>query len=117
MCFLSKSDLRIYSVRKYKELNHFKPRKKRQYLPHYRIDKDLKGTAVNLPFLHVGSLEHTLTQGTNARKVISEVYAFFILSLLSLGGNVNTRRMSKPEMGSIFTKIINEIFQSKKTIM
>ena len=34
-----------------------------------------------------------------ARKVISEVYASFVLSL---GGNVNTRRMSKPDMGSIF---------------
>ena len=89
MCFLSKSDLRIYSVRKYKELNHFKPRKKRQYLPHYRIDKDLKGTAVNLPFLHVGSLEHTLTQGTNARKVISEVYAFVVLQFTVFGRKSN----------------------------
>ena len=38
-------------------------------------------------------------QGFNARKVISEVYASFVLSL---GGNVNTRRMSKPDMLSIF---------------
>ena len=35
-------------------------------------------------------------QGYNARKVISEVY------VLSLGCNVNTRRMSQPYMGSIF---------------
>ena len=35
-------------------------------------------------------------QGYNARKVISEVYASFVL-----GGNVNTRRMSQPD-GSIF---------------
>ena len=34
-----------------------------------------------------------LPQGYNARKVRSE---------LSLGGNVNTRRMSQPDMGSIF---------------
>ena len=40
-----------------------------------------------------------LCQACNARKVISEVYASFVLSLSS---NVNTRRMSKPEIGSIF---------------
>ena len=31
-------------------------------------------------------------------------------SVLSLGGHVNTRRMSKPDMGSIFHIKINEIF-------
>ena len=36
-------------------------------------------------------------QGYYARKIISEVYAFFVLQ----GGNVNTRRMSKPDMRSI----------------
>ena len=36
-------------------------------------------------------------QGFNARKVISKVYASFVLQC-----NANTRRMSKPEMGSIF---------------
>ena len=41
-------------------------------------------------------------QGYNARKVISVVYALFYCSVLSLGGNVNTRRMSKPYIGSIF---------------
>ena len=39
------------------------------------------------------------SQGYNARKVISEVCASFVLSL---GGDVNTRRMSQPGMGSIF---------------
>ena len=52
------------------------------------------------------------TQGTNARKVISEVYAFLYCSVLSLSGKVNTRRMSQPDMESIFTKIIYEIFWS-----
>ena len=43
------------------------------------------------------------SQGFNARKVISEVYASFVLQCtVSTGGNVNTRRMSKPDMGSIF---------------
>ena len=37
-----------------------------------------------------------LYQGCKARKVISEVY-----TSLSLGANVNTRRMSKSDMGSI----------------
>ena len=42
-------------------------------------------------------------QGYNARKVISEVYASFVLQcILSLGCNVNTRRLSQPDMGSIF---------------
>ena len=44
----------------------------------------------------------TLFQGYNTRKVISEVYASFVCSVLSLGGNVNTRRMSQPDMRSIF---------------
>ena len=37
-------------------------------------------------------------------QVISEVYAFLYCSVLSLGGKVNTRRMSKPQMESIFKK-------------
>ena len=42
-------------------------------------------------------------QGCNAGKVISEVYTHLLYcSVLSLSGNVNTRRMSKPDMGSIF---------------
>ena len=40
--------------------------------------------------------------GINARKVISEVYAYLYCSVLSLGGNVNTRRMLQSDMGSIF---------------
>ena len=56
---------------------------------------------------------YRLGQGCNARKVISEVYAFVYFSVLSLGGNVNTRRMLQPDMGSIFhIKKINEIFWS-----
>ena len=38
-------------------------------------------------------------------------------SVLSLGGNVNTRRMSNSDMGSIFHIKINEIFWSKETLM
>ena len=63
---------------------------------------------------------NNLNEGTNAREVISaisEVYTFFVLSL---GGKVNTRRMSQssqPDMESIFTKIIYDIFQSQETIM
>ena len=42
-------------------------------------------------------------QGCNARKVISEVYTHLLYcSVLSLSGNVNTRRMSKPDIESIF---------------
>ena len=42
---------------------------------------------------------------------------FFYCSVLSLGGKVNTRLMSQPDKGSIFTKIIYEIFWSWETIM
>ena len=51
------------------------------------------------------------TSGYNARKVISEVYASFVLQwTISLGSNVNTRRMSNPDMESIFhTKKNNKI--------
>ena len=47
----------------------------------------------------------SLPQGCNARKVISEVMLcthLLYCSVLSLGGNVNTRRMLKPDMGSVF---------------
>ena len=45
---------------------------------------------------------YAYNQGYNARKVILEVYASFALQCkLSLGGNANTRRMSKPDMGSM----------------
>ena len=57
-----------------------------------------------------------LNQGYNARKVISEVYASVVPQLLSLDGNVNTRQMSKPDIGSMFHIKINTIFWSKKTI-
>ena len=40
---------------------------------------------------------HAAWQGYNARKVISEVYASFVLQCtVSAGGNVNTKRMSQP---------------------
>ena len=42
----------------------------------------------------------TLLVRGKARKVISEVYASLYCSVLSLGGKINTRRMSKPDMGS-----------------
>ena len=49
----------------------------------------------------------TSNQGTNARKVISEVYTFFVLQCTaSMGGKVNTRRISQPDMEFIFIKII-----------
>ena len=55
-------------------------------------------------------------QGSNARKVISECTHFLYCSVLPLGGKVNTRWMSQPDMESIFRKMIYEIFWSKETI-
>ena len=59
------------------------------------------------------SREDDWDQGTNARKVISEVYAFFVLQCTVFGrksGKVKARRMSQPGMESILTKVIYEIF-------
>jgi len=45
----------------------------------------------------------SIHQGCNARKVISQVYACFVLQCTVTGrGNVNSRWISKPDMGSIF---------------
>ena len=66
--------------------------------------------------IEIESRLHCFDQGTNARKVISEVYAFFYCSVLSLGVKVNSRWLSHPDIESIFTKIIYEIFWSKETI-
>ena len=55
--------------------------------------------------IHIKSIELFPLQFTsrfNAKKVISEMYAFLYCSVLSPGGNVNTRRIWKPNMGSIF---------------
>ena len=51
-------------------------------------------------------------QGTNARKVNSEVYAFFVLQCTVFERKINTRWMSQPDIESIFTKIIYEVFWS-----
>ena len=57
-------------------------------------------------------INNTVYQGYYAKKVISEVYALQYCSVLSLGGNLNTRLMSKLDIGSIFHIKINEIFWS-----
>ena len=53
-------------------------------------------------------LSKVLMQG----KLFQRHAHFLYCSVLSLGGKVNTRLMSQPEMESIFTKIIYEIFWS-----
>ena len=45
-------------------------------------------------------------------KLFQRCTHFLYCSVLSLGGKVNTRRMSQPDKESIFTKIIYEIFLS-----
>ena len=65
------------------------------------IKRELREGTLNLLRLH---------QGTNARKVISEVYAFFVLQCTVCGRKSKHKRMSQPDMESIFTKIIYEIF-------
>ena len=68
-----------------------------------------------IPFLILDFLgfPKVLIQGKFFQRCTHILYC----SVLSLGGKVNTRRMSKPDMESIFTKIIYEIFWSKETIM
>jgi len=45
-------------------------------------------------------------------KLFQRCTHFLYCSVLFLDGKVNTRRMSQPDMESIFTKIIYEIFWS-----
>ena len=45
-------------------------------------------------------------------KLFQRCTHFLYCSVLSLGGKVNTKRMSQPDMKSIFTKIIYKIFWS-----
>ena len=49
-------------------------------------------------------------------KLFQKFTHFLYCSVLSLGGKVNKRRMSHPDMESIFTKIIYEIFWSRKLL-
>ena len=50
-------------------------------------------------------------------KLFQRFTHFLYCSELSLGRKVNTRRMTQPDMESIFTKKIYEIFWSKETVM
>ena len=59
---------------------------------------------------------HGLVQGTNAMKVISEVYVFFVLQC-TVFGRKDKHKTDATAMESIFTKIIYEIFWSYETIM
>ena len=68
------------------------------------------------PYHTAGTLEKDeLQQGTNARKVISEVYAFFVLQSTVFGRK--SKHMSLSDMESIFTQIFYEIFWSQETII
>ena len=59
-----------------------------------------------------------MNQGTNVRKVISEVCAFFVLQCTVFGlKSKHVRQMSQPDMESILKNIIYEIFWSEETIM
>ena len=67
------------------------------------------GTGIHWLMTFVSNLssvlcEHSYSQGNNARKVISEVYTSFVLQCTVSCGNVNTRRMSNPDMGSFTEK-------------
>ena len=53
-------------------------------------------------------------QGTNARKVISEGYAFILLQCTVFG---RKSKQDRSGMESIFTKTIYEIFWSLETII
>ena len=66
-----------------------------------------KKVLLNCPLVTVNTFRSE--QGFNARKVISEVYSFFVLQWVVMGGKVNIKRMSQSDMESIFTKIIYEI--------
>ena len=44
----------------------------------------------------------SLTQGLMQEKLFQKCTHLLYCNVISLGANVNTRRMSKPDMGSIF---------------
>ena len=50
----------------------------------------------------VTRIQEGLNQGCNARKVNSEVYAFFVLQCTDSELYINTSRMSQPDMESTF---------------
>ena len=58
-----------------------------------------------------------LTSPPSTKVIMQRCTHLLYCSVLSLGGNVNTRRLSKPDMGSTFYIKINEIFLSKETIL
>ena len=68
--------------------------------------------------LIIANFWEILVIGNLQWKLFQKCTQLLYCSVLSLGGNVNTRRMSEPDMGSIFhIKKINEIFWSYETIM
>ena len=65
------------------------------------METNVLDTEVNVYIINIPISKYM--QGYNARKVISERCAHLLYcNVLSLGGNVNTRRMSQSDMGSIF---------------
>ena len=60
---------------------------------------------------HQKSFLYPWHQGTNARKVISEVFTFFVLQC-TVFGRKSKHSLLQPDMESIFTKIIYELFWS-----
>jgi len=78
------------------------------FLPETAVRFVLWTSSSYIPWELYMSLLKDLMKG----KLFQRCTHLLYLGVLSLGGNVSTRRMSKPDMGSIFHKTINEIFWS-----
>ena len=73
-----------------------------------RLYKYRDSYVLYIPTVHGFGLLKVIMQGKLFQRCTHLLYC----NVLSLGGNVNTRRMLMPDMGSIFHIKINEIFCS-----
>ena len=107
LCYFSPIST-MFAISKYVQLKFWWNNKK---TPNIWQRKNSCVKTVDLRVIYNWFYTERKMQGTNARKVISEVH-FLYCSVVSLGGKVNTRRMSQAWHGIHFYKIINEIFWS-----
>ena len=71
---------------------------------HTKVDENFANLVVERESLDKYFSFLTCIQGYNARKgkLLQKCMHLLYCSVVFLGGNVNTRKMSKPDMGSIF---------------
>ena len=86
---------------------NFKIKTKQKYFSHFYSDVDFPETVVSKACNYFNADRRVISNYVNSKvimqgKLFQRCTHLSYCSVLSLGGNVNTRRMSKPDMGSIF---------------